>query len=376
MPTPPLAVIGAGLAGAAAAWRLAQRGHPVVLLERAAPANPFGSSHGSARIFRYAYPDPFYVSLVQEARAGWDELEDLAGERLITPTGSLDAGAARNPAHLAAVLADRGVPHELLSPAAAAERWSGIAFEGPVLWHESAGVIDAESAVEAMVRLAVAAGAELRTGWTATRVTRDADGYVVESADGDAVPASQVVVAAGGWLPDLLGELDLPAGAVAGVPSLEVRREQALHFPYRDDGAWPTFIHKRDDISVYGLPGGRDADFRGQKIAIYNDGPVIPSAAAHERVIDPQRRARLVDYVARTLPGLVPEPYAETTCLFTNTPDEEFVIDRVDGITILSPCSGHGAKFAPLLGDLAARLVEGEDTVPDRFRPLRAAANA
>ena len=86
---------------------------------------------------------------------------------------------------------------------------------------------------------------------------------------------------------------------------------------------------------------------------------MIGSALEHDRIIDPVRRDRVVDYVARALPGLVPEPYAETTCLFTNAPDDDFIIDRVEGITILSPCSGHGAKFAPLLGDLAARLVTG-----------------
>ena len=74
-------------------------------------------------------------------------------------------------------------------------------------------------------------------------------------------------------------------------------------------------------------------------------------------------------YVTRYFPGLVPEPYAETTCLFTNTPDEEFVIDEVDGITIVSPCSGHGAKFAPLTGEMAADLASGVRRPPQRFQP-------
>lgn len=89
-------VLGAGLAGAAAAWSLAKRGHEVTLVERTRPAAPDGSSHGSARIFRYAYPDAFYAGLVVRARAGFDELERLSGKQLITPTGSLDFGRVRN----------------------------------------------------------------------------------------------------------------------------------------------------------------------------------------------------------------------------------------------------------------------------------------
>lgn len=373
----PIAVVGAGLAGAAAAWKLAQQGREVVILERDEPANPLGSSHGSARIFRYAYPDPFYARLVQQSRAGWDELEHLAGETLITPAGSLDFGARRDPASLAPILGTLGVAHELLNEVTAAQRWPGIAFGGPVLWHEAAGVIDAERAVAAMVRLARAAGAELRTAWTVANVSRDGDDYVIESDTGDVVRASQLVVAAGGWLPDLLGRLGLGESVLQRFPALEVRQEQALHFPYRDGAQpWPTLIHKRDDIQVYALPGGRDADFRGQKVAEYQGGRVIGSALDHDRIVDPAGRDRLVEYVRRTLPGLVPEPYAETTCLFTSTPDDDFVIDRVEAITVLSPCSGHGAKFAPLIGELAARLVGGDDDVPERFRPLQALARA
>jgi len=377
MSTHPISIIGAGLAGAATAWHLTRRGHDVVILERSVPAGEWGSSHGSARILRYTYPDPFYTGLMVRARRGWDELEDLRGERLITPSGSLDYGATRDPAVLAAVLAHAGIPHELLTAADAATRWPGFAFDGPVLWHEDAGVIDAEETVKTMVGLAVAAGAELRQDWAAARVLPSGDDYLVESEAGDTVVASHVVVAAGGWLPALLGGLGLPREALDAFPALEVRQEQALHFPYRDpEEVWPTFIDKRPGIQVYGLPGGRDAGFRGQKVAEYNGGRVIGSALDHDRIVDPVRRDRLVEYVAQALPGLVPEPYAETTCLFTNAPADEFIIDRVEGVTILSPCSGHGAKFAPLLGELAARLVTGEDSGVARFRPLAALAGA
>jgi sarcosine oxidase len=128
-------------------------------------------------------------------------------------------------------------------------------------------------------------------------------------------------------------------------------------------------------MQTYSLPGGRDAALpdgrRGQKLAEYNGGTPIPTAAAQTGAVDPANRERVVDYVKRTLPGLVPEPYAETTCLFTNTPTEDFAIDGVDGIIVASPCSGHGAKFAPLVGRIAADLADGTALTPPRFRAGR-----
>jgi sarcosine oxidase len=183
-----------------------------------------------------------------------------------------------------------------------------------------------------------------------------------------------VVVAAGGWLPGLLGALGLPSGFLAAVPPLTVMQEQVYHLPYPDpSAAWPTFVHASESIFAYGLPGGRDAGFRGQKLAEFCGGKSIGTAAAQDALIDPANRARMVEYATRYLPGLVPEPYAERTCLFTMTPTEDFVLDRSDGITVVSPCSGHGAKFAPLVGRLAAQAAAaptaeaGRALVPDRF---------
>lgn len=362
-------VIGAGLAGASAAWRLAQRGHEVTVLERSTPANEFGSSHGSARIFRYAYPERFYVDLVKQSAIGWAELAESHGAGLITTTGAVDFGTGRNPAGLAAALTEADVEHELLSADAARERWN-FAFDTAVLWQPGAGVIDAESSVNAMLAQAVEYGATVLSDRPVVRVEKSEAGYRVVCATGEVFDAEQIVVAAGGWLPDMLGELSLPTAFLGAFPALEVRQEQAYHFPYRErEEAWPTFIHKTDHIQAYGLPGGRDAEYGGQKVAEYNGGKRIASAALHDRIVDDANRRRVVDYVERYLPGLVAEPYAETTCLFTNTPNEDFVVDRIDGITVLAPCSGHGAKFAPLIGDLAAALVAGDNQVPDRFRP-------
>ncbi|PPF74589.1 FAD-dependent oxidoreductase [Pseudoclavibacter sp. Z016] len=369
-------VIGAGLAGAAAAWHLTERGHHVTVLERTTPANEHGSSHGSARIFRYAYPEQIYTDLVVRSKAGWDELQRVSGTQLIRPTGALDHGNIRDPAGLAAVLETAGVEHELLSAEAAKQRWPQFRFETDVLWHPGAGVLDAGGTVDALLAAASATGMlELRTSWPVARVERTGSGYRVHSADGATVDADSIVVAAGGWLPALLGELSLPTAFLDQFPKLEVRQEQAYHFPYLDDAdagpdaaPWPTFISKSRQLQTYGLPGGRDADWRGQKVAQFNGGKIIDSALTQDGIVDAANRRALIAYAERFLPGVRPEPFAETTCLFTTTPSEDFVIDRVDNLVVLSACSGHGGKFAPLLGELAADLLTGAGTVPDEFR--------
>lgn len=365
----PYVVVGAGLMGAATAWQLATRGEEVVLLERDVPAGDQGSSHGSARIFRYAYPEPFYAELVVQAEPLWDQLEKDSGKQLIDRVGCVDHGRTRQPEDLARVLEQAGVEHALYSPAEAMERWPQFIFDTPVLHQPAAGVLDAHTTVEAMVDLAVAAGAQLHTSWPVAFITRSGTGFVVTGPDGATLEAAHVVVAAGGWLPDLLQHLSLPPAFLAGLPRFTVMQENAYHFPYRDaDQPWPTLIHK-DDLQVYGLPGGLDAGFAGQKLAEYNGGRPMRSAAQQNGVIDPANRAKVVEYVRRHLPGLVPEPYAETTCLFTNTPDENFVLDSADSVTVVSPCSGHGAKFAPLIGAMVADLATGAGDVPAAFRP-------
>jgi sarcosine oxidase len=253
------------------------------------------------------------------------------------------------------VFEEVGVEHELLTAAEAAARWPRFR-------------------VAAMLRLARAGGARVETGWPVASVERAGAGHRVLSSDGRTEEAEAVVITAGGWLPDLLGRLPLTEAFLAALPPFQVMQENAFHFPCRDapEEPWPTFIHENSGMLVYGLPGGRAAalpDGRaGLKVAEYNGGRPIRSAAAQNGEIDPANRERVVAYVRRTLPGLAPEPYAETTCLFTNTPTEDFVVDGAGGITVASPCSGHGAKFAPLLGRIVAESASGERPAPKRFR--------
>lgn len=372
-------VVGAGLMGSATAWHLASAGHEVTLLERDVPAGLSGSSHGSSRIFRYAYPTDTYARLVTEAAPVWSQLERESGSELFRQVGALDFGTERNPRGLATVLERVGVEHELVDLHDARVRWPQFAVDSEVLWQPTAGVVDAEGAVRAMVELSLRAGAQVHTRWEVAKVTpASTTGYVVTATDGREIHAAEVVVVAGGWLPHLLRELSLPKGFLDALPRFEVRQEQTFHFPYSEllaDLTWPTLIHKFRDgeasLAVYALPGGRSGEDRGLKVALHNGGKVLPSAAHQDGKVDPANRRWITDYVQRFLPGVVPEPYNEATCLFTNTPTEDFVIERVDGITVVSACSGHGAKFAPLTGLLAAGVATGNGTVPDEFRVPR-----
>src|SRR4051812_38342738 len=184
-------VIGAGLAGASTAWHLARRGRDVVVLERDLPASRAGSSHGSARIFRYAYPDAVYTELVQRAVPWWEELASVSSRELLVRTGGLDHGTVTATRELAAVLEGRGVPHEVLGAPEARERWPQFRFESEVLFQPGAGVLDAEAAVMSMVDSAQRLGAELRTGWTVTSVEPDAGGYLLRSARGTSFARSR-----------------------------------------------------------------------------------------------------------------------------------------------------------------------------------------
>lgn len=347
--------MGAGLAGAAAAWALAGRDRNVVVLEAFEPGHSRGSSHGSARIFRRAYPDPLYVRLTGEAGQLWQRLNDESGEELLRVTGGLDYGPSPEPSVMYDLLTGHGVPAELLAPGAAAERWPGFDFgTGPVLFHPESGVVDPDRAMAAMLRLAARSGADVRFQTPVRRL--DPDGTV--HTDDETIRADSVIVSAGAWVPALLRDL-------VRLPELTVTQTQAFHFPQAGPPAdWPTFIYHRDDIPLYGLPAGRDATVPGSvKIGEHGKG-VVTTGDDRDGEVDPASRERVRGFVAEGLPGLVAEPRDDISCLYTSTRSEDFILDLAGPFIICSACSGHGAKFAPLTGQLAADLACGGPPEP------------
>ncbi len=360
-----LIIVGAGLAGSAAAWAASARGMDVVVLEAFGPGHRRGSSHGSARIFRRAYPDPLYVRLTGQAGERWRALEAEAGEPLLLMTGGLDFGAERDPARLHAVLTSCGVPAALLSPEEATERWPHFSFAapGPVMFHADAGVLDPGRAMAAMLRLAAARGADVRFDTPVTRLetTPGGDGAIAHT-DSGTFTAPVAAVAAGGWLPPLLESL-------VPLPPLEVTQQQVLHFAPRERPAapWPIFISLDADDHVYGLPGGRDGEVPGAiKLGQHHHGKVT-TAATRDGIVDPAARDRLIAFIGKRLPGLDTAPVNEVTCLYTTTANEDFILDRRGPLVIASACSGHGAKFAPLLGEIITDLAAGNPAPTPRF---------
>ena len=348
-----MVVVGAGGMGAASAWQLARRGHRVTVLEQFEDGHTRGSSHGASRIFRLGYPDAFWVRRCRDALAAWHELEDQSGVQLIAPTGSVDHGDPGSVATVLAALDAEGVPTELLTPAVAADRWPGMRFDGTVVFQAGGGRIASGAARMAMVGQAQRHGARFRFRCAARGLEPVGDRVRVAVDDGD-LDADVVVVAAGAWVGEVVE-------GVVELPPLRVTQESVFHFaPRHQPSWWPSLIHHGDPF-VYGLetPG------LGVKLAEHHTGPEV-DPWTRDDVVDPGSRERIVQFVEEWMPGLVPVPVDEITCLYTTTPTEDFVLDRAGPVVVASPCSGHGFKFAPLVGAMVADCVEGGD-LPARF---------
>jgi glycine/D-amino acid oxidase-like deaminating enzyme len=197
-----------------------------------------------------------------------------------------------------------------------------------------------------------------------SRITVDGDAVVVDTSRGT-VRARTAVLAVGAWLPDVGALVD---GVPLELPPLRVSQQQVFHFARRDGvPEWPTSLHK-GALSTYSLPGGRDGGPGGARKVAEHDAPGYQTTArTRSGAVDPAARTRIVRYVEEWMPGLVPEPFAEATCLYTSTENEDFLLDRIGPVVLCSPCSGHGAKFAPLIGELTADLVTGTGTPVPRF---------
>lgn len=343
-----VAIVGGGVMGAAAAWALARAGrHDVVVLDRFAPDHDRGSSHGTTRIFRFAYDDPFYVSLAQRALPLWRELESQTGQTLLITTGGLDVGHFEYLSSSAAALRSCRAEADILDAAEMTARFPGLNTGARTgLWSPDTGVLAASRSVTAML---AASGAQIRRPVVVERIEEDGDGVVLRTSDGD-IAARRAIVTAGAWNGPLLG------GAGIDLP-LQVTQEQVFYFA---GGEGLPVLIERAALFRYMVPPMHGAP--GAKAGEHTAGD---RTTADERTgaIDAGGAARVRDWVAGAMPALDPEPVAHGTCLYTMTPDEDFVIDARGPIVFASPCSGHGFKFAPLIGRMLAELATG--TVPD-----------
>jgi sarcosine oxidase len=370
-------VVGLGALGSAAARALAAAGARVLGLEQFRLGHDRGASHDHARIIRRSYHTPGYVRLAGLAYRAWAELEREAGERLVVRTGGLDLfppGAAIPPGPYLASLEACGVPHRWLEAAEVRRRWPAFRLEEGTggLWQADAGIVPAARGTELLQRLAVHHGATLADRTPVTGV-RDLGDAVEVRAGGRSWRAARLLLCADAWTNELLDHLG------ARLP-LVVTQEQFSYFEPADPAAFavgrlPVWIWM-DDPSFYGFPAwpGTAAkaaqDVGGREVTARSRG-FDPDPAASER---------LVGFLRARLPAAVGRQVQTTTCLYTLTPDRDFVLGALPGHdrVLVALGAAHGFKFAPLLGRLLADLALHGGTAEDlsAFDPARPALTA
>jgi sarcosine oxidase len=333
-------IVGAGLAGSAAARALALAGRDVILLERFEPGHAHGSSHGTSRIFRFSYDDPDLVRDAMAALPLWRDLEDEVGEPLIVTTGGLDCGDVDG--HVRA-LKERGADFELIDGDTANQRWPALSFpaEAHILFQPDAGYARADWCLNALVSSAMAHGAQFRPGCRVRSLREEQSRAVVETED-ETFVATVAVVTAGGWVNDLIATFG-PALPV------EVTRQTVAYFRMDPEIAFPTLVEWTKP-PFYALP----APGEGLKVGIHHAGPRVHPDDPPE--VDEATVERLSAWAAKRFPAAEHEPFKAESCIYTTTEDESFIFERRGPFVIGSACSGHGFKFGPLTGRRLADL--------------------
>ena len=357
-------IIGIGGMGSAAAWQLARRGRKVLALERFDIPHAMGSSHGISRIIRLPYyEDPAYVPLLQRAMALWREAATASGRELLVTTGSIDAGPEADGLFQGALASARlhGLPHEVLTGAAVNERFPGYRLPAAhrALFQPQGGLIASERAIVAHVELAQALGADIRGRERVLRWEADPGGEGVTVATDKAVYRSaRLVLSAGAWM----GEL-APTLAPLAVPERQVLAWLQPTRPelFRAD-RFPVFNLQVEEGRYYGLP---IYDVPGFKFGRYHHRNETGAAADLPREPDAADEALLRAFGERYFPSGSGAMMALRACMFTNTPDEHFILDLhpdLPQVVLASPCSGHGYKFCSVIGEIIADLATGNGT--------------
>jgi sarcosine oxidase len=363
-----VAVVGLGAMGSAAVWHLARRGQRVVGLDRFAPGHERGSSHGATRIIRLGYFEhPAYVPLLRRAYKLWKELETASGCSLLEvtgiaeigpPTGSLVTGTlATAQAH--------DLPHTVLAASDLMRRFPGfrVPADYVAVVQEDGGLLKPEPAIAALLRLAKAAGAELLPGQRVQAVEPQPTGVRIVT-DHRTIEASTAVVAAGPWvatlLPDLRARLRVTRQVMAWFDPLDPALFRTPPFP--------VFILE----SRHGLHYGFPVDAYGVKVGKHYHCDETVDPDNYDRSVSARDEAVIRAALADHLPAANNRMRMAQTCLYTMAPDGHFLIDWIVSprILVVSACSGHGFKFAPVIGEIAADLAIQATTGHDiaRFR--------
>ncbi|CAN5807690.1 N-methyl-L-tryptophan oxidase [soil metagenome] len=372
-------VAGVGGMGSATLAELAERGARVLGLERASIPNEGGSSHGVNRIIRLAYAeDPRYVPLLRSAYERWRRLEARLGEPILVITGGLDVGTPVSETVRGSLESCRvhALEHELLEAAEVMRRYPGFQLPADLVAvaQPDAGFVMSERAIAGYAAIALAAGAELHGHEPLIEWRPEGDGVVVRTERGE-YRARRLVISAGAWVGGLV-----PALRGVAVPERQVLLWCQPRRPERYAvGAFPVFNMDVAEGRYYGFPVH---GIPGFKIGRYHHrGEVVDPDTWERGAVTAADEAVLRECTGRYFPDADGPTLSLKACLFTNTPDEHFIIDRLPGVPqviVASPCSGHGFKFASAIGSVLADLaLEGGSDLDlgmfriDRFGPPR-----
>lgn len=366
-------VVGLGGMGSATAWQLAKRGQRVLGLERFDIPHNMGSSHGVTRIIRLPYyEDPAYVPLLRRAYELWREAEAATGERLLILTGSIDAGPEDGELFQGALNSARlhDLPHDVLTGDEVNARFPGYRLPSATraVFQPEGGFVASERAIVAHCRVAQEAGAELRArervlGWEAHP---GGEGVVVTT-DKGRYEAARLVLTAGAWMADLAPILTGRAVPERQVLAWLQPTRPELFTPER----FPVFNLAVEEGRYYGLPV---YEVPGFKFGRYHHRGEHCTAEEMRRDVDAEDERLLREFSARYFPEGNGATQALRACMFTNTPDEHFILDHHPEhpqVVLASPCSGHGYKFCSVVGEILADLATGDGATRHEIGFLR-----
>lgn len=365
MPSYDAIVIGVGGMGSAAVYHLARRGLQVLGLEKHAIPHEMGSSHGYSRMIRYTLQEhPSYVPLVRRSYELWHEMEETAGEELMVTTGSIRAGAPDSPFFLNAQEACdlHSIPYEILTASEVNKRFPGYRFPEEIssVYQADGGFLLPERCIVTHVQAAERAGADVHSQETVLDWEVRGDGVQVRT-DRDTYTAGRLVVTAGPWAANLVPEL-----AAYAVPERQV---MGWFQPKRPElyaaEAFPVFGVFTEEGRYYGFPSHAVPGFKIGR-AHHLLQKVDPDAINRE--VHPEDEDILRQAVNRYFPLAAGKLLDGKTCMYTNTPDEHFMIGTLPGqpqVSVAAGFSGHGFKFASVIGEIMADLAQNGATEHD-----------
>jgi sarcosine oxidase len=370
-------VVGLGAMGSATAATLAALGQRVLGLDGLRPPHNRGSSHGKTRAIRQAYfEDPAYVPLLRRAYDLWHKLERDTGQHLLETTGLLMLGNRESQVVAGSLRSaqEHRLPHEVLEAVELRRRYPAFAVTAGTLglFEEIAGVLRPEDCIAAYLGEALRQGAELRLEEPVTAWESNGEGVKVTTAMGT-YTAGRLVLTPGPWAPDLL-RYRVPLAVMRKVIVWFAPEGEAEAF---QPNRFPIWIWETEDGTIpYGFPGLPAWDKNGVKAGLHSGGSPCTAATVDRDVHEADIQALRHSLEGR-IPALATAPVRRScVCLYTHTPDDHFLLGphpEQDNVLLAAGFSGHGFKFAGVVGEvLADWVVEGKTAHPvEIFDPGR-----